>query len=211
MTTPTKGHTMKTRLLAIGALAATTALSACGQDDAAPAPTSSTPDQHIHGGNDPRYKQGVDSWLAFSKLIPGDGRHMPASASKYATQAMINYQNKSQDDWFGGKTELGKVTKTELRTTAQKYQGIDIYLDTPTQPYEMTVRVCGTTQGTVSTSAGKKNVSSTAPATLHFKSPDKGKNWKIDQVDVNAPSNVKLECDSPASPSASATHSPSKG
>ncbi|MGX5693881.1 hypothetical protein ACWKWA_12035 [Dermacoccus abyssi] len=212
-TADTKGHTMNRTITttAVGALTLTALLTGCGQDAAKPAPTTSTPTQHIKGGNDPRYKQGVDAYLAFEKLIPGTGGHMPAEAAKYGTEKMIRYQNETQDNWFGGKTDLGKVKSFDLsKSTVDKYQGMDIFLDTPTRPYEMTVRACGTTKGSLTTDKGKQNVSSTAPVTLYFKSDDKGKSWKVDQADVNAPSSIKLGCEQ-ASTSSPSPSSPSKG
>jgi len=214
MTTPTKGHPMKTRLLAISALTLTTALSSCGQDNATPAPTSSTPDQHIHGGNDPRYKQGVETWLAFSKTAPADvSQPLPSEAAKYATAKAISADEANRKLWATGGTTLGKVQKATLSTKVNDFQGMDIYLDTPTQPYEMTVRVCGTTTGEMKTSKGQQKINSTMPATLHFKSVDRGKTWKVDVVDVNAPSDIKLGCEtsSPAASSATPPASSSKG
>lgn len=202
-TADTKGHTMNRTITtaAVGALTLTTLLTGCGQDAAKPAPTTSTPTQHIKGGNDPRYKQGVDAWVKFGNLIPKTGGHMPAEASKYGTQKMIRYQNDTQDNWFGGKTNLGDLKKMDLSTTVDKHQGMDIYLDTPTQPYEMTVQVCATTKGTLTTAKGTQRVSNSGPATLHVKSLDKGKTWKIDQADINAPSSIGCKKASTSSPS----------
>lgn len=211
-TADTKGHTMNRTITtaAVGALTLTTLLTGCGQDAAKPAPTTSTPTQHIKGGNDPRYKQGVDAWLEFTKAVPGDlSKPIPSTAAEHATESAISAETDTRKSWATGQTELGKVKSVDVTTTVQKYQGMDIYLDTPTQPYEMTVRVCGTTKGSLTTDKGKQKVERIAPATLFLKSADKGKTWKINKVDVNAPSTIKLGCEQDTSSPSSA--SPSKG
>lgn len=195
-----KAHPMQPRILTGGALTLTVLLAGCGNTSDTTTAPSSTPSQHIRGGNDPRYQQGVNAWIAFGKTAPSDvTKRLPAESAKYATAKAIAAEEANRKLWADGSTELGKIKSTNLKTTVTKFQGMDIYLDTPTQPFQMTVRICGTSAGELITTKGTEKINSSLPATLHFKSLDKGSTWKIDQVDVNAPSDIKLGCEAPAS------------